>query len=65
MCIAILNRFVKSELGLDKAYLDSAKILDKYQLTSIGLQNFSNHNKFHKGFKVSAQLVLEMIKPIE
>ncbi|MEI3007606.1 DUF6809 family protein [Ruminococcus bicirculans (ex Wegman et al. 2014)] len=40
-------------------------ILDEYQSADIELHNLSNRNEFRNGFKVGAQLVLEMIKPIK
>lgn len=62
---AALDRLVKAEAKLKKAFPDSADILDEYQTADIELHNLSNHNEFCKGFKVGAQLVLEMIKPIK
>ena len=62
---AALDRLVKSETELKKTYPDSADILDEYQSADIELHNLSNRNEFRKGFKVGAQLVLEMIKPIK
>ncbi len=55
----------KAEAELKKAYPDSEDILDEYQSADIELHNLSNRNEFRKGFKVGAQLVLEMIKPIK
>lgn len=60
-----LDRLVKAEAELKKAYPDSADILNEYQSADIDLHNISNRNEFRKGFKVGAQLVLEMIKPIK
>ena len=62
---AALDRLVKAEAELKKAYPDSSDILDEYQTADIELHNLSNRNEFRKGFKVGAQLVLEMIKPIK
>ena len=59
-----LDRLVKAEAELKKAYPDRTDILDEYQSADIELHNLSNRNEFRKGFKVCAQLVLEMIKPI-
>ena len=58
---AALDRLVKAEAELKKAYPDNDEILDEYQSADIELHNLSNR----KGFKVGAQLVLEMIKPIK
>ena len=62
---AALDRLVKAEVELKKAFPDSSDILDEYQTADIELHNLSNRNEFRKGFKVGAQLVLEMIKPIK
>lgn len=62
---AALDRLVQAEAELKKAFPDSADILDEYQTADIELHNLSNRNEFRKGFKVGAQLVLEMIKPIK
>ena len=64
-CRAALDRLVKAEAELKKAYPDSEDILDEYQSADIELHNLSNRNEFRKGFKVGAQLALEMIKPIK
>lgn len=60
-----LDRLVKAEAELKKAYPDSTEILDEYQSEDIELHNLSNRNEFRKGFKVGAQLILEMIKSIK
>ena len=60
-----LDRLVKAEAELKKAYPDNTVILDEYQTADIELHNLSTRNEFRKGFKVGAQLVLEMIKPIK
>ena len=62
---AALDRLVKAEAELKKAYPESTDILNEYQSADIELHNLSNRNEFSKGFKVGAQLVLEMIKPIK
>ena len=62
---AAIDRLVKAEAELKKAFPDSADILDEYQTANIELHNLSNRNEFRKGFKVGTQLVLEMIRPIK
>lgn len=62
---AALDRLVKAEAELRKACPDSTDILDEYQSADIDLHNLSNRNEFRKGFKVGAQLIIEMIKPIK
>lgn len=60
-----MDRLVNAEAELLKAFPDCKDILDEYQSADIVLHNLSNRNEFRKGFKVGAQLVLEMIKPIK
>ncbi len=60
-----MDRIVKAEAELLKAFPDCKEILDTYQSADIDLHNLSNRNEFRKGFKVGAQLVLEMLKPIK
>ena len=62
---AALDRLVKAEAELKKAYPNNNEILDEYQSADIELHNLSNRNEFRNGFKVGAQLVLEMLKPIK
>ena len=62
---AALDRLVKAEAELKNANPNSTEILDEYQSADIELHNLSRRNEFRKGFKVGAQLVLEMIKPIK
>ena len=62
---AALDMLVKAEAELKKAYPENNEILDEYQSADIELHNLSNRNEFRKGFKVGAQLVLEMLKPIK
>ena len=62
---AALDRLVKAEAELRKAYPDRTDILDEYQSADIELHNLYNRNEFRNGFKVGAQLVLEMIKHIK
>ena len=60
-----MDRLVKAEAELLKAYPDCKKILDKYQSADIDLHSLSNRNELRKSFRAGAQLVLEMIKPIK
>ena len=62
---AMDNRLLKAETELLIAFPDCKTMLDEYKSVDIDLHNLSNRNEFHKGFKVGAQLVLEMIKPIK
>lgn len=60
-----MDRLVKAETELLKAYPDCKTMLDEYQSADIDLHSLSNRNEFRKGFRAGAQLVLEMIKPIK
>lgn len=60
-----MDRLLKSETELLKAFPDCKDILDEYQSADIDLHNLSNRFEFQKGFRAGAQLVLEMIKPIK
>lgn len=62
---AAMDRLVNAEAELLKNFPDCKAILDEYQSADIDLHNLSNHNEFRKDFKIGAQLVLEMIKPIK
>lgn len=60
-----MNRLLKAETELLKAFPDCKDILDEYQSADIDLHNLSNRFEFRKGFRAGAQLILEMIKPIK
>ena len=60
-----LDRLVKTEAELKKAYPECPDTLDEYQSAIIDLHNLTNRNKFRNGSKVGAQLLLEMLKPIK
>ncbi|MDE6003933.1 MAG: myb domain-containing protein [Oscillospiraceae bacterium] len=60
-----LDKLVKAESKLRKAYPESNDILDVYQSADIDLNNLFNRNEFRKDFRTGTQLVLEIIKPIK
>lgn len=60
-----MDRLLKAETELLKAFPDCKDMLDEYQSADIDLHNLSNRNEFRKGFRADAQIVLEMIKPIK
>ena len=60
-----LDRLVNAEAELIKTYPDITDIFDEYQSAEIDLHNLSNRNEFRKGFKIGAQIVLEIIKSIK
>ena len=58
-------RLLKAETELLKAFPDCRELLDEYQSAEIDLTDLSNRYEFSKGFRLGAQLVLEMLKPIK
>lgn len=60
-----MERLLKAETELLKALHDYSELLDEYQSAEIDLTDLSNRFEFSKGFRLGAQLVLEMIKPIK
>ena len=60
-----MERLLKAETELLKALHDCSELLDEYQSAEIDLTDLSNRYEFSKGFRLGAQLVLEMIKPIK
>jgi len=60
-----LDRLVKAETELLKAFPDSKEILDTYQSADIDLHSITNRAEFIRGVKVGAQLILEMLNPIK
>lgn len=60
-----LDRLIKLEAKLLKAYPDCKELLEDFQTADGDLHSIANRIEFRKGFKVGAQLVLEMIKPIQ
>ena len=59
-----LDRLIKLESELLKTYPDCKELLENFQTADGDLHSIANRIEFRKGFKVGAQLVLEMIKPI-
>lgn len=60
-----MERLLKAETELLKAFPDRRELLDKYQSAEIDLTDLSNCYEFGKGFRLGAQFVLEMLKPIK
>ena len=59
-----LDRLVKLEAELLKTYPDCKELLEDFQTAGGDLHSIANRVEFRKGFKIGAQLVFEMIKPI-
>lgn len=60
-----LDRIIKLETELLNAYPNCKEILEEFQTADSDLHSLTNRSEFRKGFKMGAQLVLEMIKPIK
>ena len=60
-----MERLLKVETELLKTFPDCEDLLNEFQSAEIDLQVLSNRYEFAVGFKVGAQLVLEMLKPIK
>ena len=59
-----LNRLIKLEAELLKTSPDCKDIFEEFQTADGDLHSIANRIEFRKGFRVGAQLVFEMIKPI-
>ena len=59
-----LNRLIKLEAELLKIYPDCKELLEDFQTAGGDLHRIANRTEFRKGFRVGAQIVLEIIKPI-
>ena len=53
------------ETELLKAFPDCEDMLNEFQSIEIALNDLSNRYEFSIGFRLGAQLVLEMISPIK
>ena len=59
-----LDKLIKLEAELLKTYPDCKELLDEFQTAGGDLHSIANHIEFRKGFRIGAQLIFEMIKPI-
>ena len=62
---ATLNHLVKLEAEMLSTYPEIKELLEDYQSAESELARLSNRSDFRMGVKLGAQLVLEMMKPIE
>ena len=60
-----MERLFKAENELLKAFPDCRELLNEYQAAGIAQIDLSNRYEFIQGFRLGAQLVLEMFKPIK
>ena len=60
-----LDRLIKLKAELMTTYPDCKDIFEEFQTADGDLHSIANRTEFRKGFRIGAQLVLEMIKPIK
>lgn len=60
-----MDNLVTAESDLLKTYPEIKELFNKYQDAQIQLNSLSSRQEFVNGFRAGAQMVLEMIKPIE
>ena len=60
-----MEQLLKVETELLKAFPDCEDMLNEFQSVEIDLIELSNRYEFTVGFRLGAQLVLEMLKPIK
>ena len=61
----IMNELTSAEAELLAAYPQIRELFDKYQSAQIDLISINNRQEFVNGFRVGAQMMLEMLKKIE
>ena len=59
-----LDRLIKLEAELLKTYPDCKETLEEFQTAGGDLHSIANRSEFRRGFRVGAQLALEMVKSI-
>lgn len=60
-----MDDLIAAETALLKTYPEIKALFDKYQDAQIQLSALNNRREFVSGFRIGAQVALEMIKPIE
>ena len=60
-----INELTSAEAELLAAYPQIKELFDKYQSAQINLFSINNRQELVNGFRVGAQMMLEMLKPIE
>ena len=60
-----MNKLVDAETELIKDYPQVKELFQKYQDAQIELISINNRQEFLNGFRIGAQIVLEMVKPID
>lgn len=60
-----LDSLVEAESALLKKYPENCNLFNDYQNAQIAIINISNRMEFVNGFRIGAQIALEMTKPIK
>lgn len=60
-----MDKLVEAETELLKNYPQVKELFQKYQDAQIELISINNRQEFLNGFRIGAQIVLEMVKPID
>ena len=60
----IMNELTSAEAELLAAYPQIRELFDKYQSAQIDLISINNRQEFVNGFRVGAQMMLEMLKAV-
>lgn len=61
----VMDDLVAAESELLKAYPQIRALFDKYQDAQITIISTNNRQEFLNGFRIGAQMMLEMLKPID
>lgn len=61
----IMNKLTTAEAELLAAYPQIRELFDKYQSAQFDLISINNRQEFVNGFRVGAQMMLDMLKKIE
>ena len=60
-----MDKLVAAEAELIKSYPQVKELFQKYQDAQIELISINNRQEFINGFRIGAQIVLEMLKAVE
>lgn len=61
----VISDISKAELELLKAYPQARELFEKYQNAQIELITIDNRREFVNGFRIGAQIAIEMLGKIE
>lgn len=61
----VMEKVIAAENALLNAYPEVTELFEKYQDADGQMISLSNSREFVKGFKIGAQVALEIMKPID